>query len=129
MTKHSDETLNVLGKTISREFFGFGENNDPNSNYCKSAWYNQMRIGNVDRILTLNSFFTVAWFKALFIEAFTLPAYWIMQCGIIFASYQFLHFAVTTIIHVINALQINKVFGKRIGFIAILLQKHFSSAR
>ena len=54
MTKHSDETLNVLEKTISREFFGSAENNDPYSNYFKSAWYNQMRIGNVDRKLILN---------------------------------------------------------------------------
>ena len=80
-----------------------------------------MRIGTSDRILTLNSFFTPEWFKTMFIQLFSWPTYILTQCGIIFATYQFLHFIVTAIIHVINALQINKVFGKKLGFATILL--------
>ena len=78
-----------------------------------------MRIGTHNRMLSLRSFFTKDWFVEMFIEVFTYPVYIITQGGLLWASYQFIHVVVTTIVNVINSLQINKLFDKRISFAAL----------
>ena len=119
LTKHSDETLHVLGKTISQEFFSPNEITSSSSTYLNSDWLNNMRIGTHNRMLSLRSFFTKDWFVEMFIEVFTYPVYIITQGGLLWASYQFIHVVVTTIVNVINSLQINKLFDKKIGFAAL----------
>ena len=54
----------------------------------------------------------------MFIQLFSYPTYIITQGGILYSSHQFIHVIVTTVINVINALQMNKLFDKRIGFVA-----------
>ena len=110
LTKHSDEFLHALGNTISKEFFDPNEIDQPKENYLHSDWLNHMRIGTTNRMLTLNAFFSEDWFKSMFIQLFSYLTNFLTQGGILFATYQFMHFLVTTFIHVINALQILKKY-------------------
>ena len=57
----------------------------------------------------------------MFIQLFSWPTCILTQSGTIFATYRFMHFVVPAIIHVINALQIKKLFGKKMEFATILL--------
>ena len=68
-------------------------------------------------MLTSNAFCSEAWFKSMFIQLFSYPTHLLTEGGIQYAIYQFMHFLVTTFIHVIIALQRNKFFDKTIGFI------------
>ena len=67
LTKHSDDTLHVLGKTISQEFFSPNEITSSGNTYINSDWLNNMRIGTHNRMLSLRAFFTKDWFVDMFI--------------------------------------------------------------
>ena len=57
LTKHSDETIQVLGKAISYDFFQDSDI-EQGTHSASSYWTRQMRIGTADRIMTLNTFLT-----------------------------------------------------------------------
>ena len=95
LTKHSDKTIQVLGKAISYDFFHdnnptFKDNKKSLQSYCTI----QRRKGTTDRILTLNTYFTRNWFKTMLINTFGWTYYILTKFGLYYATYQILHFAV-----------------------------------
>ena len=55
-------------------------------------------------------FFTRNWFKKMLIKILGWPYYILTKCGSYHATYQFLHFAVTTVVCVKNTLQMIEKF-------------------
>ena len=80
-----------------------------------------MRIGTTDRILTLKTIFSQNWFRTMLINTFGWPYDIPTKCVLYFETYHFLHFAVTTVVNVINTPQLNKIFRFHIAFLGVLI--------
>ena len=87
-SKHSDTTLQLLGKALS---YSFISSNTPD--YDKYSPhdnpYKTLRIGLHDRLINLTPLFTPTWFSDAFIALFGYPCYILTQCGIYFSTYLF----------------------------------------
>ena len=84
-SKHSDTTLQLLGKALS---FSFISSNTPDydADSPHGNPYNTLRIGLHDRLLILTPLFTPSWFSDAFIALFGYPCYLLTQCGIYFST-------------------------------------------
>ena len=87
-SKHSDSTLQLLGKAFS---YSFISSNTPNydENEPHDNPYNTLRIGLHDKLLNLTPFFTPTWFSDAFIAFFGYLCYILTQCGIYFSTFLF----------------------------------------
>ena len=86
-TKHSDNTLQLLGKAISYEFM-----NQQSDNSFPSNPYRSLRIGLHDYMLNLTPFFSPDWFTDAFIKVFGYPCCILTQCGIYVSTALFLQY-------------------------------------
>ena len=84
--KHSDTTLQLLGKSLSYDFITV--HNEQHS-HTGSNPYNHLRIGLHDHLLNLLPLFNPDWFSQAFINFFGYPCYVQAQCGIYFSSFLF----------------------------------------
>ena len=82
--KHSDTTLQLLGKSLSYDFITM--HNEQHS-HTGSNPYNHLRIGLHDHLLNLLQLFNPKWFSQAFINLFGYPCYILTQCGIHFSTF------------------------------------------
>ena len=95
-SKHSDSTLQLLGKALSYSFISSNTPDyDASSPYDKS--YNTLRIGLHDKLIKLTPLFTPTWFSDAFIALFEYPCYILTQCGIYFSTFLFVQPTITLI--------------------------------
>ena len=85
--KHSDTTLQILGKSLSYDFITV--HNERHSHSGPNP-YNHLRIGIHDHLLNLLALFNPDWFNQAFINFFGYPCYILTQCGIYFSTFLFI---------------------------------------
>ena len=73
-SKHSDTTLQLLGKTLSYSFIS-SNTPDYDADSPHGNPYNTHRIGLHDRLINLTPLFTPTWFSDAFIALFGYPCY------------------------------------------------------
>ena len=97
-SKHSDSTLQFLGKALS---YSFISSNTPDyaANSPHDNPYDTLRIGLHDKLLNLTHLFTPTWFSDAFIALFGYPCYILTQCGIYFSTFLFVQATITLIIN------------------------------
>ena len=89
-SKHSDSTLQLLGKALSYSFISSNTPNyDANSPQDSGNPYNTIRIGLHDKLLNLTPLFTPTWFSDAFIALLGYPCYILTQCGIYLSTFLF----------------------------------------
>ena len=96
-SKHSDTTLQLLGKTLSYSFIS-SNTPDYNTDTPHDNPYNTLRIGLHDKLLNLTPLFTPKWFSDAFIALFGYPFYILTQCGNYFSTYLFIQTLLTLIV-------------------------------
>ena len=98
-SKHSDSTLQLVGKALS---YSFISSNTPNydADFPQDSGnpYNTLRIGLHDKHLNLTPLFTPTWFSDAFIALFRYPCYALTQCGIYFSTFLFVQASLTLIV-------------------------------
>ena len=106
-SKHSDSTLQLLGKALS---FSFTSSNTPDydadSPHGNRNPYNTLRIGLHDKLLNLTPLFTPTWFSDAFIALFGYPCYIVTQCGIYFSTILFVKATLTLIVKLYKTISI-----------------------
>ena len=104
-SKHSDTTLQLLGKALS---YSFISSNKPNydANTPHDDPHNTLRIGLHDELIILTPLFTPTWFPDAFIALFGYPCYILTQCGIYFSTYLFIQTMLTLIIKLYRTISI-----------------------
>ena len=90
--KHSDTTLQFLGKSLSYDFITMHNEQHPQTG---SNPYNHLRIGLHDHLVNLLSFLNPNWFSQAFISLFGYPCYILTQCGIYFSTFLFIREVLT----------------------------------
>ena len=87
-SKHSDSTLQLLGKALSYSFISSNTPDyDADSPHGTGNPYNKLRIGLHDKLLNLTPLFTSTWFSDALIALFGYPCYILTQCGIYFSTF------------------------------------------
>ena len=104
--------MQVLGKTISYDFFDDSEINSDKQESFQLYCARQMQIGTADRILFFRTFPAQHWFEDMRNDTFEWPYFILTESGLFCSTNQFLHFAVTAIVYVIRPLQLHKKFRK-----------------
>ena len=85
--KHSDTTLQLLGKSLSYDFITV--HNEQHS-YTGSNPNNHLRIGLHDHLLNFLPLFNSDWFSQAFINYFEYPCCILTQCGFYFSTFSFI---------------------------------------
>ena len=77
-SKHSDSTLQLLGKALS---YSFNSSNTPDYDAISphDNPYNTLRFGLPDKLINLTPLFTPTWFSDAFIALFGYPYYILTQ--------------------------------------------------
>ena len=87
-SKHSDSTLQLLGKALSYSIFSSNTPNyDADSPQDSGNPHNTLRIGLHDKLSNLTPLFTPTWSSDAFIALFGYPFYILTQCGIYFSTF------------------------------------------
>ena len=102
--KHSDTTLQLLGKSLSYDFITM--HNEQHS-HTGSNPYIHLRIGLHDHLLNLLPFFNSNWFSQAFIILFGYPCYILTQCGIYFSTFLFIRETLTFLLRFYRTISIN----------------------
>ena len=106
-SKHSDSTLQLLGKALSYSFISSNTPDyDANSPHDSGNPYNTLRIGLHDKLLNLITLFTPTWFSDAFIALFGYPCYILTQCGKYFSTFLFVQATLTLIIKLYKTISI-----------------------
>ena len=104
-SKHSDSTLQLLGKALSYSFISSKTPND-DENEPHDNPYNVLRIGLHDRLLNLTPLFTPTWFSDAFIALFGYNCYILTQCGIYFSTFLFVQATITLLVKLYKTISI-----------------------
>ena len=85
-SKHSESTLQPLGKALS---YSFISSNTPNYDKISPHEnpFNTIRIGSHDKPKNLTPFFLLTWFSDAFIALFGYPCCILTKCGIYFLPF------------------------------------------
>ena len=89
-SKHSDSTLQLLGKALSYPFIS-SNTPDYDADSPHGNPYNTLHIGLHDKLLNLTPLLTPTCFSDVFIALFGYPCYILTQCGIYFSTFLFIH--------------------------------------
>ena len=104
-SKHSDSTLQFLGKAPSYSFISSNtpdyDANSPHDNPNKT-----MRIGLHDKLLNLTPLFEPTWFSDAFIGLCGYPCFVLNQCGIYFSTFRFIQATLTLIVKLYETISI-----------------------
>ena len=127
-SKHSDSTLQLLGKALS---YSFISSSTPvyDTNLPHDSPYNTLGLGLHDKLINLTPFLTPTWFSDAFIALFGYPCYILTQCGIYLSTFLFIQATITLIIKLYETIFIkynlkhNITLLSSMGFSTILLQK------
>ena len=79
-SKHSDSTLQLLGKALSYSFIS-SKTPEHDANSPLDNPYNTLSIGLHDKLINLTPLFTPTWFSYAFFALFGYPCYILTQCG------------------------------------------------
>ena len=101
--KHSDTTLQLLGKALSYDFITV--HNEQHSDTGSNP-YNHLRIGLYDHLLNLLPLFNPDWFSQAFIKFFGYPCYVSTQCGIYFSTFCFIREVLTFLLKFFRTISI-----------------------
>ena len=101
--KHSDTTLQLLGKSLSYDFITV--HNDKHS-YSGHIPYNRLRIGVHDHLLNFSPLFNPDWFSQAFNNFFGYPCYVLTQCGIYFSTFLFIREVLTFLLKIYRTISI-----------------------
>ena len=93
--KHSDTTLQLLGKSLSYDFITM--HNEQHS-HTGSNPYNHLRIGLHSHLLNLLPVFNPNWVSQAFITLFGYPCYILTQCGMYFSTFLFIREVLTLLL-------------------------------
>ena len=115
-SKHSDETLQLLGKTLSYSFISSNTSDYSDTHISQTNPYNTPRIGLHDKLLNLTPLFTQSWFADEIITLFGYPCYILTQCGIYFSTFLFIQAFVTLPIKVFKTISIKINLEQNITF-------------
>ena len=85
--KHSDTTLQLLGKSLSYDFITV---HNEHHSHTASNPYNHLRIGLHDPLLNLLPLFNPDYFCQAFVNYFGSPCCILTQCGIYFSTFLFI---------------------------------------
>ena len=96
-SKHSDSTLQLLGKALSYSFIS-SNTPDYDINSLHENPYKTLHIGLHDRLINLTPLFTPTWFSDAFITLFIYPCYILIQCGFNIVFYISFHTISITLI-------------------------------
>ena len=118
-SKHSDTTLQILGKALSYSFIS-SNTPDYDADSPHGNPYNTLRIELHDRLINLTPIFTPTWFSDAFIAFFGYPCYILTQCGIYFSTYLFLQTMLTLIFLLYKTISIKYNLKKILQFSTLL---------
>ena len=111
-SKHSDTTLQLLGKALSYSFISSdipdipSDTPDYNADTPHDNPYKTLRIGLHDKLLNLTPLFSPTWSSDAFIALFGYPCYILTQCGIYFSTYLFLQTLLTLMVKLYKTISI-----------------------
>ena len=112
-SKHSDSTLQLLGKALSYSFISSNTPNyDADSPQDSGIPYNTLRIGLHNKLLNLTPLFTPTWFSDAFIALFGYPCYILTQCVLYFSTFLFVQATLTLIVKLYKTISIKNNFKK-----------------
>ena len=104
-SKHSDSTLQLLGKALSYSF-NSSSTADYGANSPHENPHNTLRIGLHDKFLNLTPLFTPTWFSDASIAFFGYSCYILTQCGIYFATFLFVQATLIFIVKLYKTISI-----------------------
>ena len=120
-SKHSDSTLQLLGKALSYSFISSNTPNyDADSPQDSGNPYNTLRIGLHDKLLNLTPLFTPTWFSDAFIALFGYPCYILTQCGIYFSTFLFVQATLTLIVKLYKQYPLNIILKIILLYLVLL---------
>ena len=120
--KHSDTTLQLLGKSLSYDFITV--HNDKPS-YSGQNSYNHLRIGVHDHLLNLLPLFNPDWFSQAFINFFGYPCYVLTQCGIYFSTFLFIREVLTFLLKFYRTISIKYNLQRNISILSLIAHGFF----
>ena len=121
--KHSDTTLQLLGKSLSYDFITV--HNDKHS-YSGHNPYNHLRIGVHDHLLNLLPLFNPDWFSQAFINFFGYPCYVLTQCGIYFSTFLFIREVLTFLLKFYRTISIKYNLQSNISILSSIAHGFFN---
>ena len=104
-SKHSDSTLQILGKALSYSFIS-SNTPDYDADSPHDNPYNTLRIGIHDKLINLTPLFTHTRFSGAFIALFRYPCYILTQCGIYFSTFLFVQATITLFVKLYETISI-----------------------
>ena len=110
-SKHSDSTIQCLGKTLSYSFIS-SNTPDYDANSPHENPYITLRICLHDKFIILTPFFTPTWLSDAFFAIFGYPCYILTQNGIYSSTFLFIRATLTLIIKLYKKFQTNRIFNK-----------------
>ena len=126
-SKHSDSTLQLLGKALSYSFISSNTPNyDADSPQDSGNPYNTLRIGLHDKLLKLTPLFTPTWFSDAFIALFGYPCYVLTQCGIYFSTFLFVQATLTLIVKLYKTISIKYNLKNNITLLSSIAHGFFN---
>ena len=126
-SKHSDSTLQLLGKALSYSFISSNTPNyDADSPQNSGNPYNTLRIGLHDKLLNLTPLFTPTLFSDAFIALFGYPCYILTQCGIYFSTFLFVQATLTLIVKLYKTISIKYNLKNKITLFSSIAHGFFN---
>ena len=112
-SKHSDSTLQLLGKALSHSFIS-SNTPDYDTNSPHGNPYNTLRIRLHHKLINLAPLFTPTWFSDAFFALFEYPCYILTQCGIYFSTFIFVQATITLLVKLYKTISIKYILKDNI---------------
>ena len=120
--KHSDTTLQLLGKSLSYDFITV--HNERHSHSGPNP-YNHLRIGIHDHLLNFLPIFNPDWFSQAFINFFGYPCYVLTQCGSYFSTFLFIREVLTFLLKFYRTISIKYNLQSNISILSSIAHGFF----
>ena len=125
-SKHSDTTLQLLGKALSYSFISSNTPDYSDTHISQTNPYNTLRIGLHDKLLKLTPLFTPSWFSDAFITLFGYPCYLLTQCGIHSSTFFFIQAFLTLFVKVYKTISIKYSLEQKITIFCSIAHGFFN---
>ena len=121
--KHSDTTLQSLGKSLS---YDFNTVHIEQHSHTGSNSYNHLGIGIHDHLLNLLPLFNPDWFSQASINYFGYPCYILTQCGIYFSKFFFMREVLTFLLKFYRTISIKYNLQSNISILSSIAHGFFN---
>ena len=126
-SKHSESTLQLLGKALSYSFISSNTSNyDANSPHDSGNPYNTLRIALHDKLLNLTPLFTPTWFSDAFIALLGYPCFIFTQCGIYVSTFLFVQATLTLIVKLYETISTKYILKNNITLFSSIAHGFFN---